>query len=325
MILEALGRVLTEHCSGADIRRVEGGGSVLPMWSPIEQGGFLDLLLREEAGGANLPLPDLFCVLECMGRFAVPLPFAESIIARALVHSDVPLPGGILTLATHLQREADGSIVCRQTPCGLVTGHVLAAEGGALFLLSTANARRRVVGDPREQLADLRWDSPAAARPVPGPASALPVFAAAATAALLSGAMQRSFELSLEYCNQRVQFGKPLGKFQAVQQQLSVMAEHVLAGSIAAEAAFRTSGPTPDALAAAIAKSRCSEAAALVAATSHAVHGAIGMTDEYDLGILTRRLHSWRRAYGAEQYWNGVIGRRLLASSDLLLDFVRVA
>jgi len=325
MILEALGRLLTEHCSSADIRRVEGGGLVLPMWSPIEQGGFLDLLLSEEAGGANLPLPDLFRVLECMGRFAVPLPFAESIVARALVHAEVQLPGGIITLGTHLHREADGSMVCRQTPFGLGAGHVLAAEGESLFLLSAADASRLVVGDPREQMADLRWDRPAAARPVPGRGSALPLFAAAATAALLSGAMQRSFELALDYCNQRVQFGKPLGKFQAVQQQLSVMAEHVLAGSIAAEAAFRTSGPVPDALAAAIAKSRCSEAAALVAATSHAVHGAIGMTDEYDLGILTRRLHSWRRAYGAEQYWNGVVGRQLLATPDRLLDFVRVA
>ena len=142
------------------------------------------------------------------------------------------------------------------------------------------------------------------------------------TAALLSGAMQRTFDMALDYCNTRVQFGKSIGKFQALQQQLSVMAEHVLAGAIAAECAFRCEGPTPDPLASAIAKSRTSEAASLIAATAHAVHGAIGMTDEYDLGLLTRRLHDWRMSYGAEDHWNQIIGQQILKGDGTLVDQV---
>ncbi len=133
----------------------------------------------------------------------------------------------------------------------------------------------------------------------------------------------RSFDMALEHCNTRVQLGRSIGKFQAIQQQLSLMAEHVAAGAIAAESAFQSAGSAPTLLAAAIAKSRTSEAAGLVAATTHAMHGAIGMTDEYDLGLLTCRLHEWRLDYGAEQHWNQTIGAQLLACASGVVDFVR--
>jgi alkylation response protein AidB-like acyl-CoA dehydrogenase len=127
----------------------------------------------------------------------------------------------------------------------------------------------------------------------------------------------------LTHCNARVQFGKSIGKFQAVQQQISVMAEHVLAGTIAAESAFQYTGTAPQLLTAAVAKSRTSEAAALVVATAHAVHGAMGMTDEFELSLVTRRLHEWRLQYGSEGVWNAFIGEQLLSGNLPVADFVR--
>ena len=149
--------------------------------------------------------------------------------------------------------------------------------------------------------------------------------AAAVQAALLAGAMARVFEMTLQYCNDRVQFGKSLGKFQAIQHQLSVMAEYVAAASVAAEAAFQTDGRTPRLMAAAMAKSRASEAAAAVANTAHGLHGAIGVTAEYDLQLLTRRLHEWRMAHGAENHWNRLVGEQVLAGGSTLCEFVRTA
>jgi alkylation response protein AidB-like acyl-CoA dehydrogenase len=101
------------------------------------------------------------------------------------------------------------------------------------------------------------------------------------------------------------------------------MAEHVAAASIAAEAAFRTDATTPSLLAAAMAKSRTSEAAVLVASIAHALHGAIGIAEEYDLQLLTRRLHEWRMAHGSEAHWNALIGHSVLASDTSIADFVR--
>ena len=101
------------------------------------------------------------------------------------------------------------------------------------------------------------------------------------------------------------------------------MAEHTVCASIAAEAAFRTTACAPSLLAAAMAKSRTSEASVLIASTAHALHGAIGVTDEYDLQLLTRRLHEWRMAHGSEAWWNVVVGKSVLASELPLVDFVR--
>ena len=322
--LEALDKVLQDHCTFPDVRRIEAGGSSDALWHTVEQVGFLDLLLPEEQGGAALPLVDLFSILERLGRAAVPLPVAQAIVARALLAPSRSLPAGRVTLAMHLLRGPGKALVCPSVPYGTIADYVLCGDGGDLVLLSCAAATRVVSGDVRCLGATLQWADAEPLLREPGGAPRLRAFAPAMAAAMLSGAMQRTFAMALEYCNNRVQFGKPLGKFQAIQQQLSEMAEHVLAGAIAAESAFHTDAGTPPPLAAAIAKSRTSEAAALVAATAHAVHGAIGMTDEYDLGILTRRLHDWRVVYGGESHWNRVIGEKLLASGAGIVDFVRL-
>lgn len=323
MILEAIEKVLSVHCTGAEIRRIEAGGDAAPLWQAMQQAGFLDLCLPEEQGGAALPMIDLFAVLQCLGRFAMPLPLAQTIVARALVGDAAEVPAGMVTLAGRLQHRGDAGVACPSTPYGAVADHVLANDEGDLLLLPCAKARRAAVGDPRNLAASLEWDKSQPLLRVAGAGGAVEPFAAAMAAALLSGAMQRSFDMSLAHCNNRVQFGKALGKFQAIQQQLSVMAEHVLAGAIAAEYAFHAPDLAPNLLASAIAKSRTSEAAGLVAGIAHAVHGAIGMTDEYDLGLVTRRLHDWRTSYGAENHWNRIIGTHVLSGRVSLAEFVR--
>ncbi|MCY1232193.1 hypothetical protein D9M68_670430 [compost metagenome] len=97
----------------------------------------------------------------------------------------------------------------------------------------------------------------------------------------------------------------------------------------AAPAARRSTCPRacsrPLRLAAAIAKARSSEAAQLVAASAHALHGAIGVTEEYDLQLLTRRLHEWRAAHGSEACWSMQVGEALLATEAAAVEFVRGA
>jgi len=78
-------------------------------------------------------------------------------------------------------------------------------------------------------------------------------------------------------------------------------------------------------LRAAIAKARASEAALEVAALSHAIHGAIGFTAEYDLQLYTRRLHLWRQTAGAESYWHDQVGAATLKHQGMTLDILRQA
>lgn len=325
MFAEAIEDILRDQCTPAVVRAIEAGGSPAALWEALAGAGFLDLLAPEEDGGAGLPLEQLFPVLALFGRYTVPVPAAQAIAARGLVGPGAHLPAGLLTLAPAVLREPDGTIRCPLVPFGAIAEHVLGAEGDQLLLLSCRSAQRQPTGVPHSQLATLSWRDPAAAERIAGDGGALAPMAAALHAALLAGAMTRVFEMTLQYCNERSQFGKSLGKFQAVQHQLSVMAEQVAAVSVAAEAAFQQAGRSPRLLPAAMAKARASEAAAGVANTAHALHGAIGVTEEYDLQLLTRRLHEWRMAHGSESYWNRRVGEQVLADPGTLAEFVRAA
>ena len=140
-------------------------------------------------------------------------------------------------------------------------------------------------------------------------------------AAAISGAADRVLAMTVAYAGERSQFGKPIGRQQALQQQLAVMAEDCVAVRMAVELAAASESPDP--LRVAAAKSAASAAAPRIANTAHAVHGAIGISAEYDLQLYTRRLHEWRAALGSETRWNRDLGHALLASHAAVLDWTR--
>ena len=141
---------------------------------------------------------------------------------------------------------------------------------------------------------------------------------------MIAGAADRLVEMTAAYANERIQFGKPIGRQQALQQTMAVMAEDAVAARIASQ--LGCAGAFPPALAAAAtAKSVASKAAARIAASAHAVHGAIGISEEFDLQLYTRRLHEWRLADGSETYWNRLLGAARLADDGGSVDYVRAA
>ena len=142
-------------------------------------------------------------------------------------------------------------------------------------------------------------------------------------AAAISGAADRVLAMSVEYANQRVQFGKPIGRQQAVQQQLATMAEEVVAVRLAVDLAGASGWPTPER--AALAATIAAQHAATIANTAHAVHGAIGISEEYDLQLYTSRLHAWRIEIGGETLAARSLGKAVLEANDSTLDWVRTA
>ena len=142
-------------------------------------------------------------------------------------------------------------------------------------------------------------------------------------AAAIAGAGDRILAMTIDYANQRIQFGKPIAKQQAIQQQLAVMAEQVVIARIAAQIGC-AHGLTPPLESAAIAKQGASRAAVEIAAIAHAVHGAIGISEAYDLSLYTRRLNEWRTAHGSESYWAHRLGHARLSMPDVtLVDYIR--
>lgn len=324
MFTDAIENILADHCTPAAVRAIENGAPATALWGALADAGFLELMASEAADGAGLALDAVFPIFVAFGRHALPVPAAQSIAARALLGDGVAVPTGMVTLAGHGRRAADGSVSAASVPFGLTADWVLVKADGQLFLLNAARATRTATGVRGSLSAALFWPADAVTPPVGDQGEQVAVFSAAIHAAAMAGAMERVFGMTLGYCNDRVQFGKAIGKFQAVQHQLSVMAEHVACAGMAAGLAFPADTQVPPRLPTATAKARTSASVALVASTAHALHGAIGVTEEFDLQLYTRRLHEWRMADGSELYWNRVVGEAVLAQpQQTVLDFMK--
>jgi acyl-CoA dehydrogenase len=128
-------------------------------------------------------------------------------------------------------------------------------------------------------------------------------------ALLMTGALERILVSTTQYAQQRVAFGRPIAKFQAVQQQVAALATEVAAASAAAQAAVDAIDNPQARFVIAAAKARVGEAAGISAAIAHQVHAAIGFTHEHSLHLHTRRLWSWRDEFGSESDWFAWVGR----------------
>jgi hypothetical protein len=323
LLFESMDRFLAGCSTPAVVREVERGQGAAALWAELESSGYAELLVDESAGGAGLGLPEAFALWLACGRHALPLPLAQTAWVRAVLPlAGLDAPSGPLTLAAQCSRDVQGAWRCQNVPFGSVADWVLVGDAESAELLPVASGERQPSGGYGSLQAHVQWPSqPEGALPLPGPID-LPHAGALMTATLMAGALQRVLEATVGYANDRAQFGKSIGKFQAVQQQLSVMAEQVFAARMAAEIGCVGEGVAPHPLRVAVAKARASEAAEKVVAIAHAVHGAIGVTAEYDLQLLTRRLQEWRADFGSQSYWHAQLGQALVAAGEPTLPFM---
>ena len=302
-LIDPFSKLLEDICAPGAVRAIEAGGDSAPMWQGFVDSGFLDALVDESAGGAGLALSEVAPLLALLGRHAVPLPVGETMIARALLaRAGAEVPAGPIAIITGASA----------TPFAAVASHFLTGSPDAPVLAARTPQPTGVFGDTG---AMVSLGGSAGLRPM----------AAILRALLISGAADRVMEMTVAYANERSQFGKPIGKQQAVQQQLAVLAEQAVAARIAGAIGAR-SGLLPRVFDAAVAKHGASLAAVQISVIAHAVHGAIGVSEEYDLQLLTRRLHEWRLADGSEGYWAGILGAQRAALPSMpTTEFIRAA
>jgi acyl-CoA dehydrogenase len=308
--------LFARHATPAAVRALRAGGSPAALWGEIEASGFLDALVPEAAGGAGLRPMDVLPVLIAAGRFAVPLPLGETMLARAALAGET-IPEGAIALA-----EPAGDGAARLPPAAHADWALLPAGDRALLLPMGDAAEDPGASSPLGRV--LRWPGNAGR---PAPAADYTAAGAWTEAAVMAGAMERILEDTVRHARDRRQFGRPVAAFQAVQQQLSVLTEDVFAARMAVQLA---SVPDGDGIAGlnpcrvAAAKLRVGEAAVRVAGIAHAVQGAMGITEEVDLHLLTARLQLGRMRFGGEAHWAAWLGRRFLADdAPDTLAFVR--
>jgi acyl-CoA dehydrogenase len=321
MLADAVGRLLGDLVTPEALARAEERVWPAALWDALESSGLVRPLVSEAQGGAGGGWAEAWVLVHAAGRHGAPVPLAETIVAGWLVEQvGLDVPDGPLTLVPDASRlRIAGDRVtgeAARVPWGDAAAHVVVVGEGRLALVPRPAVRvtpgANLAREPRD---GLRFDdAPATVASLAGlPADVVRRTGALVRAAQIAGGLETLLAASVRYANERVQFGRPIGKFQAIQQQLAVLAEHAAAATMAAEVAFAAMARGEAALETAVAKVRCGEAAEAGATIAHAVHGAIGFTYEHVLQFTTRRLWSWRAEFGGESAWAAALGRAVAA------------
>lgn len=333
IIAELTARIFADLADPQTINRLDDGGWKTPFWRALSDAGLLLAWVPERLGGAGASLADGFAALGVAGRFAVAVPFAETLMAGwLLTRAGVEAPDGAMTVVS--SRPSDRIIFHKDaTLSGRAFGIPFAseaqnlavvAEGETGIVVALVSARDCTIGEGQNLAGDalniVRFEHVRPLRYALAPSgfdpSALMMLGAVARSVQTAGALESILSLAVSYANERVAFDRPIGKFQAVQQNLARLAGQTaaaLAVSASAADAIARSDDLDEAvfLEAASAKIRCAEAATKGAGIAHQVFGAIGFTKEHVLHRFTLRMLSWRDEFGSESYWAAELGRHV--------------
>lgn len=344
MIEETVKRLLANEVSRELLTAVEAGEFAGVLWQTIADSGMTKILCREAHGGIEASWLEALSLFYQLGYTQAPVPLSQAVVGQYLAsRSGLDLAAdSVFALAAGAQARALAVTSNEAGTPATIDGtmkavkwarhaHWLVIEAaGQLCLVAAKGAGVRI--EPKADAASLPADTvvldhaPVAHVLPPGIAGLnrpLEVFYAATTAAQLTGALEYALDLAVQYAKDRVQFGKPIGKYQAIQQQLAVLAGEVACSYAAATTALRDlpamqqdSAPQAE-FSAAVAKVTASDAVRTGASIAHQVHGAIGFTYEYALNFATRRLWAWRAEAGTSTEWAERLGQAFIeAGSD---------
>lgn len=324
-LLEQTARDILGDVAGEDVAKV---------WQVLASAELPLLAVPEPAGGGWLGAAAV--VARISGELAADVPYADAALVAAplLAAAGLELPSGVVVAAVADDAVAtrEGEVVrVRASLSRVAWGEaaerivfVASGDDGDVVVslepaIATVTAGRNVAGEPRDHLQLDAVVPSSAVAPAPSDAQEeLLRRGALARAVAMSGAAQNALAASVRYATERVQFGRPIAKQQAVQHALAETAAEVEAMRASAQAAVELCAEegflTPRALVAvATAKAQAGAGAEVVARLAHQVHGAIGTTREHPLHRSTLRLWSWRDDFGSERFWQERLGRLALA------------
>ncbi|GBE67318.1 acyl-CoA dehydrogenase [Mycobacterium sp. MFM001] len=293
LLRETVAALVAKHAAPEAVRAAMDSerGYDESLWRLLcEQVGAAALVVPEEYGGAGGSLGDAAVVVEELGRSLVPTPLLGTTLAElALLAADKPDSEALEGLA---EGTSIGAVVF--DPDYVVNGDiadvVIAADGEKLTRWTSFSAEPVVPMDPTRRLARVTAQQSQALGADPGLADT----AAILLAAEQIGAAARCLELTVGYTKERVQFGRPIGSFQALKHRMADL--YVAVQS--ARAVVNDSVGDPSPTSAALARVAASEALSTVAAEGIQLHGGIAITWEHDMQLYFKRAHGSSQLLG---------------------------
>lgn len=282
--------------------------------------------------GSDAGPTELAVVLRGVARHAGAVPLAETDALAAWLGgvAGIDLPDGPLTVAIADADERDGRVAGTATDVPwtrAASAVLLLARGvdtvriGVLDLHAAAvDDGHNLAGEPRDRVTfDVAAADLHAAEPAIG--HELVLRGSWCRCVQMIGVLDAAAAMSVDHTRQRVQFGRPLSKFQAVQHSLAAMAgevERARAAATLAVAAAADHGFTAPQTEYAVTVARVVVGRAVTAATTiaHQLHGAIGVTAEHPLWTVTTRAQSWAGDFGTTVGHARRLGRMALAAAE---------
>lgn len=302
-------RFFAEQSTMERVRRAEGtGGLDCQLWQSVCELG-LSAMRAGSAGGTAASLFEAALVAEQAGRYLASVPLVEAMVSAALVDrvngdKTIRQDEAITTLALRPFEEGSRQLV----PAGAVAERVLVLHGETLFavMLASRGSGGALPAGLTAVAIDFGSNSGERTIVAQGPAARDAYLAAVEewrllNAARLTGMARRAMELATDYSNERIQFGRPIGAFQAIAHP---MADHVTrvdgARLLVHKAIWAISEGHSDAAALA-AMANWWAVAVSVPAVHHAVRtfGGYGVSLEYDVQLYFRRARALSLVDGA--------------------------
>ena len=337
IVAETAARIFADLADPQTVNAAKDQAWKVPLWNALQENGLTLAWVPDDLGGAGASLADGFEVISVAGRFAAPVPIAETLLAGwLLAQGRIASPAGMMTVAPMRPKDrislgADGTLTGRARGIPFVgdAAHVAVladgAKGAVVALVETRSTRvgesRGIAGNTVYELSfEKVKPSKVADLPAGFGQDILMLMGATVRSLASAGALAAILDISVRYAGERVAFEKTISKFQAVQHNLARLAgESAAASAVATSAADAIANAASLAspgiyLEAASARIRTAEAATEGSAIAHQVHGAIGYTKEHILHRFTQRLLTWRDDFGNESQWAVELGAKVAAA-----------
>ena len=335
VVAETAERIFADLADAQSVNSAANDGWKAPLWTALSDAGLPLSWVPEDCDGSGASVADGFSVASSAGRFAIPIPLVETMLAGWLLsQAGLPSPAGGMTVAPARPQDRitinpDGTLGgrVRGVPFASEAEHIAViasdAQGFTIALVEASACRieaGKSLGNDASNTVTFNNAKSVSAKPAPSGTTlaSLMLMGAAVRSLQIAGALETMLDITVRYSNERIAFEKQISKFQAVQHNLARLAGEVAAAVAAAGSAadaVANSSSFDDAvfLEVASAKVRCAEAAEKGTAIAHQVHGAIGFSMEHVLHRYTLRALAWRDDFGHESYWATELGKFVAA------------
>lgn len=336
MLILSTTKIMKDLSTKEVVNEAEKGIWAAELWETLAESGMVTVAVPEELDGTGGDFVDAFHILRLAAKYSAPIPLAETYLANwLLAKAGQRVTGEPATIAWNYSQPftftangddwivsgtADAVPWARYSSRLLVVGKcgVEAVLGVIDPACGQITHGENMAGEARDQVAfqEIRCDR-TNCQLIPIDEQRIQEWiwhtGALMRSVMMAGALDRIMELTAAYSSERLQFGKPLHRFQAVQQQLALLAGEAAAADTAANYAVEAYQAGCRSKELAMAKIRINEAVSAAAPIAHQVHGAIGFTHEHSLHQSTRRVWSWREEFGTETEWGAELGELLFS------------